>query len=186
MTFLEFYNTKSSDINFATDKGGIHDYIDGYYSDVFTPFKDKETNLLEIGIYRGQSLRLFREWFTKGRIVGIDIGEYVDVNTFKIDNVDIFWGGAYDSNMLDLFKDNYFDFIVDDGPHTLESQIYSIMHWTKKLKSGGKLIIEDIQSINHIEVFERVTDTNLYTFRSFDLRANKNRYDDIVFEITKK
>ena len=186
MTFLEFYQLKISDPNFSSDKGTTHDYIEGYYSNVFTPVKDKEINLLEIGIYKGQSIRLFREWFTNGKIYGMDIGEYVDANTFKIDDTLLFWGDAFNSNMLDLFKDNFFDFIIDDGPHTLESQLYSVVYWSKKLKSGGKLIIEDVQNINHIIYLERMVDNSLFTFNLFDLRVNKNRYDDIIFEITKK
>jgi len=145
MDFSQFYQLNSFNSDSPSDKGTTHDYIDGYYSDVFTPVKDKEINLLEIGIFKGQSLRLFKEWFTNGQIFG-----------------------------------------VDDGPHTLESQMWALMNWSKKLKPGGKLIIEDIQSINHVVYLERIVDINLFTFNSFDLRANKNRYDDIIFEVTKK
>jgi hypothetical protein len=186
MTFSQFYQSKISDPNFSSDKGTTHDYINGYYSNVFTPSREKEINLLEIGMYKGQSIRLFREWFTNGNIYGIDIGEYVDANTFKIDGTSLFWGDAFNNDMLGLFKDNFFDFIIDDGPHTLESQLYSIIYWSKKLKSGGKLIIEDVQNINHIVYLEKITDSNLFNSNVFDLRPNKNRYDDIIFEVTKK
>ena len=186
MTFSEFYQSKLSDPNFSSDKGTTHDYINGYYSNVFTPTKEKEINLLEIGMYKGQSIRLFREWFSNGKIFGMDIGEYVDANTFQIEGTSLFWGDAFNGSMLDLFKNNSFDYIIDDGPHTLESQLYSVVYWSQKLKSGGKLIIEDVQSINHVVYLERMVDTNLFTFNSFDLRANKNRYDDIIFEVTKK
>jgi len=186
MNFSQFYQLNSFNSDSPSDKGTTHDYIDGYYSDVFTPVKDKEINLLEIGIFKGQSLRLFKEWFTNGKIFGVDDGGYVDSNSFKIEGVSLFWGDGYNNDMLSLFKDNYFDFIIDDGPHTLESQIWALIHWSKKLKPGGKLIIEDIQSINHVVYLERIVDINLFTFNSFDLRANKNRYDDIIFEVTKK
>ena len=186
MTFSEFYQSKSSDFNFSSDKGTTHDYIDGYYSDIFTPLREKEINLLEIGMYKGQSIRLFREWFINGKIFGMDIGEYVDPNMLQIEGASLLWGDAFNSSMLDLFKNDFFDFIIDDGPHTLESQLYSVVYWSQKLKSGGKLIIEDVQNINHTVYLERMVDTNLFTFKTFDLRANKNRYDDIIFEVTKK
>lgn len=186
MTFSEFYQSKLSDLNFNSDKGTSHDYINEYYNNIFTSIREKEINLLEIGIYKGQSIRLFREWFINGKIFGMDIGGYVDTNTFQIDGTSLFWGDAFNNSMLDLFKNNFFDYIIDDGPHTLESQLYSVVYWSQKLKSGGKLVIEDIQNINHIVYLERMVDTNLFTFKSFDLRANKNRYDDIIFEITKK
>jgi hypothetical protein len=170
----------------------LNSYIETFdLTEIFKKAKEMEKEQIidakiEIGMYKGQSIRLFREWFSNGNIFGIDVGEYVDANTFQIEGTSLFWGDAFDSNMLDLFKDNFFDFIIDDGPHTLESQLYSIVYWSKKLKSGGKLIIEDIQSINHVTYLERIVDINLFTFNSFDLRANKNRYDDIIFEVTKK
>ena len=178
MTFSQFYQSNL----FNTDKGTSHDYVDGYYNNVFTPFKEKEVNILEIGVFQGESIKLLKEWFSNGNIYGID----TNIDSFKTDRVSLLQGDAYSTNILNLFEDNFFDFIIDDGPHTLESQLYSTIYCSQKLKPEGKLIIEDIQSVNHIIYLERAVDNDMFTFNSFDLRLNKGKYDDIIFEITKK
>jgi len=178
MTLSQLYQSNL----FNTDKGTSHDYIDRYYDHIFTPLKEKEVNILEIGVFQGESIKLLKEWFSNGHIYGID----TNIDSFKTDKVSLFQGDAYNIDMLNLFKDNFFDFIIDDGPHTLESQLYSVIYWSQKLKSGGKLIIEDIQSINHIIYLEKAVDNNMFTFNSFDLRSYKGKYDDIIFEVTKK
>jgi hypothetical protein len=86
-----------------------------------------------------------------------------------------------------LFEDNYFDYIIDDGPHTLESQVLCIQKYLPKVKSGGKIIIEDIQKIEWIKILESCIDKNIAeSWRTIDIRESKGRWDDIIFEITKK
>jgi len=48
-----------------------HGYLDVYDADR-APWIDKEITLLEIGVYRGGSLKLWRDYFPRGTIVGID------------------------------------------------------------------------------------------------------------------
>ena len=55
------------------------------YEKYLKDYKNEEINILEIGVDRGDSLRLWREYFTKAKICGIDIIE----KDFKIDGVDI-------------------------------------------------------------------------------------------------
>jgi hypothetical protein len=97
------------------------------------------------------------------------------------------WKDGYSDETLALFENNYFDYIIDDGPHTLQSQKDAIVKWLPKIKSGGKLIIEDIQKIEHILELENVIDKEIASeWKTFDMRNNKGRYDDIIFEVTKK
>jgi len=54
------------------------------------------------------------------------------------------------------------------------------------LENDGILIIEDIQDINYLEILKENTHPDLKPYiKTFDLRKNKNRYDDIVFVIDK-
>ena len=98
------------------------------------------------------------------------------------DRVEIIHADAYDVKTLDMFDNNSFDYIIDDGPHTLESQIYSVTNWISKVKQNGKLIIEDIQSEHWIGEFNKV---NTHPYKIIDLRKDKDRYDDLIYEITK-
>jgi hypothetical protein len=57
--------------------------------------------------------------------------------------------------------------------------------WVPKLKSGGKLIIEDIQNFEHTKLLVEAAESLNLPYKLFDLRQNVGRYDDVVFEVTK-
>ena len=92
---------------------------------------------------------------------------------------------AYADETIAEFKDEYFDIIVDDGPHTLQSQIDCITKWWPKLKVGGKMIIEDIQTEDDLLVL-RAMNPPSGSLNVYDLRPNKGRYDDIIIQIIKE
>ena len=46
-------------------------YLD-VYDAITAPWIDKEIKLLEVGVYQGGSLKLWRDYFPRGTIVGID------------------------------------------------------------------------------------------------------------------
>ena len=92
----------------------------------------------------------------------------------------------------ETFFNNYllnnvtFDFMLDDGPHTLESMIQFIKLYSQIMTPDGILIIEDVQSIEWIKTLTNSTPENLKQYiEVYDLRHIKNRYDDIVFVINK-
>jgi hypothetical protein len=54
------------------------------------------------------------------------------------------------------------------------------------LEDDGILIIEDVGDINYLEILKENTPPNLQPFiKTYDLRKNKGRFDDIVFVIDK-
>jgi hypothetical protein len=76
--------------------------------------------------------------------------------------------------------------MLDDGPHTLESMKKFINLYSQIMTDDGILIIEDVQSWDWIDVLKNEVPENLKQFiKVYDLRPNKNRYDDIVFTIDK-
>lgn len=181
MTLLEHY--KINDIINTCDKGTRHDYISGYYQNEF----NNKTNikLLEIGVYKGASLLLWSNYFGESsKIYGID-NHNIQMDKF-IGRPNIFFtlGNGYLIDEVNKFEDEYFDYIIDDGPHNLQSQITCIDLWFSKIKKGGKLIIEDIQSQDNLERI-KIHAENFGDVKIFDLRKNKQRYDDIIVEITK-
>jgi len=189
MNLLEFYNNNPGRYN--TDKDTTHDYIRSYYNNEFTSIRSDEIRILEIGIASGGSIKLWADWFVNGNIYGVDVANNINEH---VNNTILYFNDAYVPETLLMFEDNFFDYIIDDGPHTLESQLNFIKLWFSKIKSGGKLIIEDVQDADWIPLFEsyieklkasgRMSPSDC-EFKTFDFRANKNRYDDIIFEITK-
>ena len=49
-----------------------HGYL-RIYDPIFSDYVDKEINLLEIGVFKGGSLFLWKDYFPKGQIFGIDL-----------------------------------------------------------------------------------------------------------------
>lgn len=176
--YSDFY--KGSERKYLTDKGDSHNYINGYYDSEFSNLREDRINILELGIAYCGSVILWRDWFFNGNIFAIEN----DPNLYReIEGIRIILSDAYTEETLNLLSDIEFDYIIDDGPHTVESQIFSVKNWTKKLKIGGKLIIEDIQDFKNIHLLEEQTQ---YKTRVIDLRETLNKkYDDVIFEVTK-
>lgn len=180
MTLEELYVEQGA----KSDKGSIHDYISSYYSKEFLGKRDQNIKLMEIGVHRGPSIVLWKSWFKNSEIIGVD-----NEDIYECERVydKLIIEDAYTDKFIEKFSNEYFDYIIDDGPHTLDSQIISATKWIHKVKSGGKIIIEDIQSINWIDPLKNSLDLSIVSeYRVFDFRNNKNRYDDIIFEITKR
>jgi hypothetical protein len=179
MTLSQFYG----EFEPKTDKGTSHDYINGYYDSVFTSVKNNKLKILEIGIAWGLSIQLWKGWFTDLDFIGMDITD--ECSKYIDDRTQILQCDAYSESVINSYEDETFDFIIDDGPHTLETQLIFINQWYSKLKKGGKLILEDIQSTNDLnELVNSAIRTN-YQYKIFDLRDNKGKSDDIILEITR-
>lgn len=182
MTFSEFYELSE----FKSDKGTTHDYINGWYSDEFTSKRNDKLSILEIGVHRGPSIKLLKDWFINSNITGIDpfgdgLPETMADDIRKMVDATIIEADAYTPEVLDLFKDESIDYLIDDGPHTLDSQLFSIQYWFPKVKKGGTMIIEDIQKFDRDkEKIDSLCHTLGLHYELIDLRSNKGRYDDIL------
>lgn len=180
-TLLDYFESIPDNTPGKTDKGTTHDYIKGWYSDEFTPKKKDKLNILEIGVSKGDSLILFRDWFINSKITGIDNLQQQTPNETEfirnIKDVELILQNAYSEDTVNMFEDEYFDYIIDDGPHTLDSQIYSVKYYFQKVKLGGKLIIEDV---NEFEYRKKFFDELNIPYDIIDLRNNKGRFDDVL------
>ena len=179
MNLIEFYKVTGE----VSDKGTVHCYISEWYNNEFTPIRYNKLNILEIGINKGDSLILWKDWFIHSNIYGIDNGnemtdEYFNIVN-RISNVNIQYGDAYTIETVSLYENDFFDYIIDDGPHTLSSHLKCVELWFPKLKSGGKLIIEDIWDIDsYKEEFDKLN----IPYEIIDLRSksNHNQKNDIL------
>jgi len=176
--------------NSKTDKNTLHSYL-GLYQKLLISKKETAKNVLEIGINQGGSIKLWYDFFPNATIYGLDIIKIKDMWSEIRNKTRIRLGrfDAYDENFVNnnfLNKDIRFDFMLDDGPHTLESMKQFIKLYTPLMTYDGILIIEDIQTWDWIEILKNEVPEDLKKFINvYDLRENKNRYDDIVFTIDK-
>jgi len=178
---------------YHTDKHTLHSYIPNLYDNLFEPYRDKNNIILEIGCREGHSLILWSEYFKNSIIFGVD--NFDDIvfsqgarksyeHLKSIENIKTVIGDAYDEQMALHFPN--FDIVIDDGPHTIESQLKCISLYYPKINDGGILIIEDIQNTSNLEKLEQkaISEFNART-EKIDLRHNKNRTDDLVLLIRK-
>jgi trans-aconitate methyltransferase len=130
--------------NYKTDKfGRSHSYVENFYEQALAPMRDRVRQVLEIGIYEGGSIQLWRDYFAQAYITGMD----VVVRTVPSERIQLVHQDAYTHHVASFFPDGYFDFMVDDGPHTLRSQLSFLDLYLGKLREGGLLVIEDIASM---------------------------------------
>jgi hypothetical protein len=190
--------------NNCTDKNTRHSYLD-VYQNLMGSKKDSAKFILEIGVENGGSIKLWKDFFQNATVYGLDIMNIEDrfanepsqeiQRTLREINEDsrvkLFTSyNAYDESLFNktfLNQDKLFDFMIDDGPHTLESMCFFVNYYSKLLADDGVLIIEDIQAHDWLNILTLATPEVLRKYiKIFDLRHIKDRYDDILFVIDKR
>ena len=121
------------------------------YQSVLGPWRGSSLRILEIGVYRGSSLLMWREYFTHPEtvIVGIDI----DPDCLEFDaperGVHVHIGSQTDRTFLAQMVLRYgpFDVIIDDGSHHSSHIITSFNHlFLTGLKDPGIYLVEDLHA----------------------------------------
>ena len=120
---------------------------------MFEQFQNKKVNVLEIGVWNGESMKLWHDYFVNAKnIVGIDIfvrSSFKEVSGWLKDyDVKLHKFNSHeDTDKFNKFADTYkegFDIIIDDGSHWYENQINTYKKFKNLMKPGGVYIIEDI------------------------------------------
>jgi len=177
--------------NTRTDKNTEHSYLD-LYQELLCSRQHSAKTVLEIGIHRGGSIKLWYDFFPNAIIHALDIlhSDIIANDLKNNDRIQLYTStDAYDEAFFKktfIDKNLKFDFMLDDGPHTLETQKEFIRLYSQLMTDDGILIIEDVQSIEWIDTLANVVPDDMKQFiEIYDLRANKNRYDDIIFVVNK-
>ena len=138
---------------YDTDKWTDHYYVQDLYEPLFEQFQNKKVNVLEIGVWNGESMKLWHDYFVNAKnIVGIDIfvrSSFKEVSGWLKDyDVKLHKFNSHeDTDKFNKFADTYkegFDIIIDDGSHWYENQINTYKKFKNLMNPGGVYIIEDI------------------------------------------
>ena len=130
--------------NIRTDKIS-HGYLQVY--DPLFMSLESISNVLEIGVYNGDSLRLLQSYFPNSNIYGFDLTPPRDHH--YNDRFKVLLGNQEDRDDLNGILNNIdgdLDLIIDDGGHTMKQQQISFGCLFRHLKKGGVYIIEDIET----------------------------------------
>ena len=132
--------------NFKTDKGmGLHEYTEVY--DIYLdPIKDEKMNFLEIGVFQGESLKLWEAYLKNSTIIGLDIE--TDCAKYAGDRRKVYIGSQTDEMILWKIQkeNNPLSVIMDDGSHNWDHQIKTFRAAFPLLKEGGLYFIEDLHT----------------------------------------
>lgn len=122
-----------------------HEY--GYfYQSFFEKYIDKNPNILEIGVFEGESILAHNEFFNKKCfITGIDAGSYLKFDINKYDNMKFVLGPSESEETFNQVKNEKYDIIIDDCSHTCKNQIQNLKIYKNLLNTNGIYIIEDLQ-----------------------------------------
>jgi hypothetical protein len=169
-----------------TDKGSTHSYVP-FYQHKLEGRRDKVKKVLEVGIERGGSLLLWEQFFPDAMVYGMDIMSSAPECLKGHKRIATALGvNAYDKRMIDSLRRDaqFFDLMVDDGPHTLESMLFFARHFSQFLAPGGLLVIEDIPDPEWVHYIFGAVPEHLKKFcEAYDFRTIKRRHDDIIFVI---
>ena len=117
------------------------------YDRHFSAYRDKEIVILEIGVFQGGSLQMWKNYFgDKARIYGIDIDPRC--KELEEEHVKIFIGSQSDRKFLREIKELIppIDILIDDGGHGMIQQIVSYEELFDHVKDNGVYLCEDLHT----------------------------------------
>jgi len=123
-----------------------HHYFEIYHRH-FERFRGKHPVVLEIGVFHGGSLQMWRDYFGPGaRIIGLDIDPRC--LQFEDDATTVLIGDQADPAFLARLCSRFaqIDVIIDDGGHTMEQHIVSFRELYPHLQPHGVYLCEDVHT----------------------------------------
>lgn len=160
-------------------------YFDIYHNHFrrFRDDPDRPVRLLEIGVFRGGSLEMWRDYFgATATIHGVDVDERC--RQFAAENTHVHIGNQADRTFLERLvrQAGPFDIVIDDGGHRMTEQHVSFDVLYPAVVDDGVYLVEDLhtsywhhwgagpqQSHSFIERAKRMVDSvNAWHTRSAD------------------
>jgi|APSaa5957512535_1039671.scaffolds.fasta_scaffold03722_5 hypothetical protein len=187
-------NEKLADIFFSTPKLSIKNdtYFDAYEF-IFNSYIGKPITFIEVGVFNGGSLHMWREYFgEQARIIGVDFNPIA--RELEKDGFEIYIGNQESSEFwLELKnKVGYVDIILDDGGHKNGQQIATLYNGVELIRDGGVIVIED----THTSYFRRFGNPSPFSFISYSkkiidvinsrfeyVKSKRSRFYDCVWSV---
>lgn len=181
---------------YGTDKV-LHQYVD-FYPRFMEPYRDQPIHLMEIGVFYGASLRMWRDYFPSGEIHGVDWFRGRQGNGATFPDAERFLRDAPTLSRVVLHEcdqgsrrslealaaalqreQRRFQFIIDDGSHLVTDQQQTLALLWPFVAPGGAFIVEDIacsEDLRYADVLPDFSNTTLTLLREFQrtgrLRSN--------------
>ena len=127
-------------------------YFDIYHRHL-ARFRGQRLTMIEIGVFDGGSLPMWREYFgPRATIVGVDINP--GCVQFAEPGIDVVIGDQADRSFLRSLASRYPDLaiLIDDGGHQMQQQIAAFEEMYPRLRADGVYMCEDTCS-SYIPMF---------------------------------
>ena len=124
------------------------DYI--FFFDIyhrhFERFRNTDATILEIGVFHGGSLQMWKNYFGPRAIIGIDIDP--GCKKFEEAQVEVMIGSQEDRAFLRDVKRRLpqVDIVIDDGGHTMNQQITTFEELYPCVDVNGIYLTEDVHT----------------------------------------
>ena len=107
--------------------------------------RDMRSTVLEIGVQKGGSLKVWSDYFTAAEVIGIDIVDVREPEFRRLERVRFIHSDVKLADTSAL-PDGSISILIDDGSHHLADVLWVTAHFHAKMRVGGLLIIEDTQA----------------------------------------
>lgn len=195
-----------------SDKASKHFY-DSVYEHYFQPIRDLPLNFLEVGIFNGNSIKAWLEYFPNATIYGIDLFDRVrpdDIEILKDPRVKWLESDSTVSTLTSMVLESWpnvtFDVIIDDGLHTPEANMKTFQSLMPLLSKTGVYFIEDVfpfhvmkprekenpwikkhnKDLNDYKFSELLKALKAYDYVLHDNRAISKQPDSTIFRVKYK
>jgi hypothetical protein len=134
------------------DKTSLGKYFTKTYEELFQPMRNSPIHLLELGICAGRSLAMWSDYFSHGRIMGVDVHlapidhkGLEQLGAFQNKNISFIQHDIRDSKgLLNKLNSHSFDIVIDDALHKSDQQWKNFLTLFPLVKSKGIYVIEDL------------------------------------------
>lgn len=147
------------------------------YERHFNRFRNQPIVILEIGVFHGGSLQMWKDYFgNEVQIHGVDINP--DCKKLEEDQVQIHIGSQTDRAFLRKLKEQIpkVDILIDDGGHTMKQQQTTFEELYDHVKEDGVYLCEDTHSSYWIEYGGGVKRNNTFIEFSKNLIDSLNAF----------
>jgi hypothetical protein len=139
---------------FASHKEGRGIFKWTHYFDIYHrhlgKFVGRDVHVVEVGVYGGGSLDMWRQYFgPNAHITGVDIEDAC--KAFEGSRTTIHIGDQADRSFWKRFREQSppADVIIDDGGHRPEQQRVTLEEMLPHLRPGGVYVCEDVHGVGN-------------------------------------
>jgi len=116
----------------------------------FSKFIGREVHVVEVGVFSGGSLDMWKQYFgSRCHVYGVDIEPAC--KTYEDERTKIFIGDQADRSFWKDFRNQVrsVDILIDDGGHFPEQQIATLEEMLTHLRPGGVYLCEDVHNLHN-------------------------------------